>query len=174
MFYYFKQLYLQYFLLTKLILTPTNLQIMTDNQKINEEIRNYKLFKIQRIRTKIQNYSEILSDIEQFKKSHFATNALSYFNYIAPVIMLFLISKNSSEPNGNYEGFLYFILLIFIINAVYQSYHNVLLRKKFGDFEEKVKDTIDHFQSESEKQITNYEFFIEELQKEETRFRTYK
>lgn len=112
---------------------------MTDNQRINEEIRNYKLFKIQRIRTKIQNYSEILSDIEQFKKSHFATNALSYFNYVAPVIMLFLISKNSSEPNGNYEGFLYFILLLFIINAVYQSHHNVLLRKNLEILKKKLK-----------------------------------
>lgn len=142
---------------------------MTDHQKINEEIRNYKLYKIQRINTKIQNYTEVLNDIKQSQKSHLAAKLLSYFNYFAPIIMLVLIIKNNNEPDGNYEIYLYLILFVFIANSLYLSYHNILLRNKFKSFETKVQETIDHFQSESEKHKTNYEFFIEELQKEEIR-----
>ena len=147
---------------------------MTDTDKINEEIRNYKLFKVQRLNTKVQKYSEILAEIKQFKKTNFINNILSYFNFIAPIIILYLLFNYKNDINGNYEGFLYLMLFIFTANSIHQSYLNIILRKKFSSFEDQILETVDHYKSESEKQINNYEFFVEELHDERLRLKKFK
>jgi len=44
---------------------------MTEIEKINEELRNYKLFKIQRINTREQEFTELRDDLTRIKKNHY-------------------------------------------------------------------------------------------------------
>ncbi|MCG9793324.1 hypothetical protein [Flavobacterium algicola] len=145
---------------------------MTDTEKINEEIRNYKLFKIQRLNTKVQKYSELLTDIGQFKKSDRSHKIGTYICFAVP-FLLFLIANNNSSQNDSQQGLILFTLFIFVGNSIFQFSRNSDLRKKLYSYEDNVKETVEHFKNESEQQILNYESFVEELHTKNSKYKNF-
>jgi len=147
---------------------------MTDIEQIDDELRNYKLFKIQKSNTKIQKYSEIHDDLKKSKKFNSFYNMLSYINYVIIIFFIFLLLGHLMDLNTNNEKYLYLLLLVILSISAFQSFQNIILRKKFSSFEKSIIETIDHFKDESEKQKSNYEFFIEKLQETELKLKKFK
>lgn len=61
---------------------------MTETEKINEELRNYKLFKIQRINTREQEFSEFRKDLLAIRKNEVLNYIIASINVLS---ILFLI-----------------------------------------------------------------------------------
>lgn len=70
---------------------------MTEIEKINEELRNYKLFKIQRINTKQQQFNELKNDLFSIQKNEIATYMLSALNIIAIISLVYYLIKSIND-----------------------------------------------------------------------------
>jgi hypothetical protein len=56
---------------------------MTETEKINEELRNYKLFKIQRINTREQEFSEFRKDLLAIRKNEVLNYIIASINVLS-------------------------------------------------------------------------------------------
>ena len=70
---------------------------MTEIEKINEELRNYKLFKIQRINTKQQQFNELKNDLFSIQKNEIITYMLSASNIIAIISLVYYLIKSIND-----------------------------------------------------------------------------
>ena len=136
---------------------------MTEIEKINEELRNYKLFKIQRINTKQQQFNELKNDLFSIQKNEIITYMLSALNIIAIISLVYYLIKSINDELF-FEVNKEIILLNFVIILVLSIYfttklilNNIALKKHIKSCEE----AVNYFSNESEKLKSIYENYVD-------------
>ena len=165
-------------------------------QKIEEEIRQYKLYKIQIIEQKIRGYQDVFDKIKESVVIKFTKNATSNIIWIVLTIiaiMLFLVGVillfpgqviSYLEDNGDLLSeikvdsiqvfmpfFGYFIItisLFFEIIAVLLR-KNVRKRNTIFDLSLLLKDVINYMKENNKEEKKKYEYFVDSIAEIENR-----
>ena len=72
---------------------------MNEIDRINDELRNYKLFKIQRVNTRKQEFDEIKSQILKTTKNELIDYFIIFINFIAVPYLLYNVIKSFDDRN---------------------------------------------------------------------------
>ena len=67
---------------------------MTEIDKINEDLRNYKLFKIQRINAREQQFSALKKELTTIKKNEVISYLLAAGNILCIIVLIYSIIKS--------------------------------------------------------------------------------
>jgi hypothetical protein len=136
---------------------------MTETEKINEELRNYKLFKIQRINTREQEFSEFKKDLLNILKNEIFNYILASMNFLLILFLIYNAVRSYINPDFYVMNF-EIIVLNFILTlclSLYLTYkfiiYNVQLKKHIRTTENAVK----YFAGESENLKSIYENYVE-------------
>ena len=129
---------------------------MTEIEKINEELRNYKLFKIQRLKAKEIEFTEIKNDLVKIKKSEILNLSIVFLNVISIIFLVYNIS-NSSTITGE----LLLNIFISIILSIYLTYIYVNYNFKLKKHIKKSENAILYFSQEGEILKSNYENYVD-------------
>ena len=136
---------------------------MTETEKINEELRNYKLFKIQRINTREQEFSEFKKDLLNILKNEIFNYILASMNFLLILFLIYNAVRSYINPDFYVMNF-EIIVLNFILTlclSLYLTYkfiiYNVQLKKHIRTTENAVK----YFAGESENLKSMYENYVE-------------
>ena len=136
---------------------------MTETEKINEELRDYKLFKIQRINTREQEFSEFKKDLLNILKNEIFNYILASMNFLLILFLIYNAVRSYINPDFYVMNF-EIIVLNFILTlclSLYLTYkfiiYNVQLKKHIRTTENAVK----YFAGESENLKSIYENYVE-------------
>ncbi|MBN9336304.1 MAG: hypothetical protein J0I88_00405 [Chryseobacterium sp.] len=136
---------------------------MTETEKINEELRNYKLFKIQRINTREQEFSEFRKDLLAIRKNEVLNYIIASINVLS-ILFLIYNAVRSYLSSYFYEINWEIIVSNFILTLCLSAYltykfiiYNVMLKKHIRITENAVK----YFAGESENLKSIYENYVE-------------
>lgn len=135
---------------------------MTDIEKINEELRNYKLFKIQRLNTRETEFNELKNDLVKIKKNEILNLLIGFLNIIS--IIFFIYTFYNSYTNQVVFKITDILIINFIIIIVLSLY----LTYKFFNYTYKLKKYIktsenatNYFSNESDKLKGIYENYVD-------------
>lgn len=136
---------------------------MTDIEKINEELRNYKLFKIQRINVKIQQFSELKSDFTKIKKYEYFNYSISLINIVAIIFLTYLVIKSYFETDyySVNESLIIFVATIVVIFSIYLAVKNIFYIWKLRKYVSASENAVNHFRSESDNLKSTYESYVD-------------
>lgn len=136
---------------------------MNEIEKLNEEIRNYKLFKIQRSNTRIQKFSEFKSDLIEIKKNEILNYIVGVINIISVIFLVY----NAINSYLNHDFFIINKSLIFInffltlFLSIFLTFKLFYYNFKLVKHTNSVDDAVKYFSSESENLKSVYENYIE-------------
>lgn len=136
---------------------------MTDIDKINEELRNYKLFKIQRINTREQEFRELKNDLDKNRRDELLIYVLSTINVISIVFFLYSIFKiceNKAYFNQNKELIIINFVLIITL-SIYFTLRSIKLSNSLKKHTKTAENAIQYFSNESEKLKVVYENYVD-------------
>lgn len=136
---------------------------MTDIDKINEELRNYKLFKIQRINTREQEFRELKNDLDKNRRDELLIYILSTINVISIVFLLYSILKiceNKAYFNQNKELIIVNFALIITL-SIYFTLRSIKFSNSLKKHTKTTENAIQYFSNESEKLKVVYENYVD-------------
>ncbi|MDO5606907.1 MAG: hypothetical protein Q4G08_00475 [Capnocytophaga sp.] len=136
---------------------------MTEIDKINEELRNYKLFKIQRINVKEKEFSELKKDLLKIQRNEILSYVIATLNLLAVIFLIYNIVKSISNPDFYQLNKELIIINFFIITvlSVYFTIAYLLTTKALKKHIKSSENAVAYFASESEKLKAIYENYIE-------------
>ena len=131
---------------------------MNDIEKINEELRNFKLYKIQRANTRRQEFEEVKVEIQK-------TNKDQLFNYFMVLVhftsILYLVKSflydDSKDTNSVILGV---NILIVFASSLYVLYQLVRYIKNLKKQLKTVENGIQYFSTEIEVLKSDYEIYV--------------
>lgn len=135
---------------------------MNEIEKINDELRNYKLFKIQRANTRKQEFEEVKYQILKTKKGELFHYFIVFINLIFTSHLLYNLFKSYQDKNF-YElnKLIIFIdLIVVIVASLITSYKLIIYSINFKAQLISVEKAIQHFSNESEVLKGEYETFV--------------
>lgn len=135
---------------------------MTDIDKINEELRNYKLYQIQRLNTREAEFSELKSDLTTIKKNEIF-NLIVVFINAASISFLFYSIFKANLNFGKIEvtAELVISFSITILLSIYLSYKFVVYNRKLKTHIESAENAVEYFSGESDKLKAIYENYVD-------------
>lgn len=136
---------------------------MTDIERINEELRNYKLFKIQRINTREQEFRELKNDLDKNRRDELLIYILSTINVISIVFLLYSILKicqNKAYFNQNKELIIVNFALIITL-SIYFTLRSIKFSNSLKKHTKTTENAIQYFSNESEKLKVVYENYVD-------------
>lgn len=136
---------------------------MTDIEKVNEELRNYKLFKIQRILTREQEFSQCKNDLVVIRKNEVFTYILHIINIIAVIFLCYCFYHIFIEKDDikKYAEVIIANTIIVLILAIYFIVRYMKLNKSLQQHIGAVDRGIQYFSNEAEKLKSNYENYVD-------------
>ncbi len=141
----------------------TNYQIMNETERINEDLRQYKLFKIKRVNTHEQKFKELKNDFVKIQKNEILNYLIAFLNMAVIVISLYNLFKlftvsNYFDSNSEVVIFNIFSILVFSLFLTYKFWNFNLKLKKYIKTAENAQS---YFQNESENLRSNYENYVD-------------
>ena len=137
--------------------------MMTDIDKINEELRNYKLFKIQRINTREQEFKELKNDLSRIQKNEVINYIVCTVNIISILLLIYYIIKSALDFN-----FLELNKDIIIVNfivciclSLFLTYKFIINSTKLKRHIKATESAVQYFANESEKLKSIYENYVD-------------
>ncbi|WP_378104982.1 hypothetical protein [Chryseobacterium sp. sg2396] len=135
---------------------------MNETERIDEDLRQYKLFKIQRANTHSQKFRELKKDFAAIQKNEILNYMIAFSNIIIAVfstVTIFRLITVKNYFNENKELIFANVILVFLFS--------LFLTYKFWDFNTKLKkykkiagDAENHFEKESEILRSVYEGYV--------------
>ena len=135
---------------------------MNEIEKINDELRNYKLFKIQRANTRKQEFEEIKDQILKTKKGELFDYFTVFINLIFTSYLFYNLFKSYQDKNF-YEVnklIIFIDLIVVIVASLITSYKLIIYILRFKAQLVSVEKAIQHFSNESEVLKGEYETFV--------------
>lgn len=136
---------------------------MSETDKINEELRNYKLFKIQRINTKIQEFSELKQDLKTIRKREILNYLVAFLNVLA--IGFFTYNCFKSYLDSYYleinKSLIISNLILVLLLSLFLTYQFVMYNVKLKKHIRSSENAVRYFENESEKLKSIYENYVE-------------
>ncbi|GEM_PF-1614422 len=146
---------------------------MIDNEKTHDEIRNYKLFKIQQLRTREHEFSILTKDLEALNKKqyiHLAVCAIGIFT----VIYLIYATVKSMLDSAYFDISKKYIIIAFILCVIISCFLGFQLIRLVIALQKHLKTAsaaVQYFTNETDKARLDYENYVENyLQKHKSRF----
>ena len=141
----------------------TNYQIMNETERINEDLRQYKLFKIKRVNTHEQKFKELKNDFVKIQKNEILNYLIAFLNMAVIVLSLYNLFKlftvsNYFDSNSEVVIFNIFSILVFSLFLTYKFWNFNLKIKKYIKTAENAQS---YFQNESENLRSNYENYVD-------------
>lgn len=138
-------------------------KIMNETERINEDLRQYKLFKIQRVNTHEQKFKELKNDFVKIQKNEILNYLIAFLNMAVIVLSLYNLFKlftvsNYFDSNSELVIFNIFSILIFSLFLTYKFWNFNLKLKKYIKTAENAQS---YFQNESENLRSNYENYVD-------------
>ncbi|MDN4014130.1 MULTISPECIES: hypothetical protein [Chryseobacterium] len=136
---------------------------MNETERINEDLRQYKLFKIQRVNTHEQKFKELKNDFVKIQKNEILNYLIAFLNMAVIVLSLYNLFKlftvsNYFDSNSELVIFNIFSILIFSLFLTYKFWNFNLKLKKYIKTAENAQS---YFQNESENLRSNYENYVD-------------
>ena len=136
---------------------------MTENDRINEELRNYKLFKIQRMNVKEQQFKTFTAELQHIRKFEILNYILCTLH--AVIIGLLVYQTISALWNVNYlRNHLLEILLTLLGIVVFGIFHLIVIVRynlKLKKYITETDNAARYFAQESEILKSNYEQYVD-------------
>ena len=131
---------------------------MNDIEKINEELRNFKLYKIQRANTRRQEFEEVKVEIQQ-------TNKDQLFNYFMVLVhftsILYLVKSFLYDDYKDTNSVILGVnILIVFASFLYVLYQLVRYIKNIKKQLKTVENGIQYFSTEIEVLKSDYEIYV--------------
>lgn len=135
---------------------------MNEIEKINDELRNYKLFKIQRANTRKQEFDEVKSQIFKTKKHELLNYFFVLINLLSIPFLIYNLLKSLYEINFYDTNKTIIILNFFLVvlTSLFISYKLVVYIKTLKQQLSIVENAIHHFSNESEVLKAEYETYV--------------
>jgi uncharacterized protein with PQ loop repeat len=135
---------------------------MNEIEKINDELRNYKLFKIQRANTRKQEFDEVKNQIFKTKKHELLNYFFVLINLLSIPFLIYNILKSLYEINYYDTNKTIIILNFFLVvlTSLFISYKLVVYIKTLKQQLSIVENAIHHFSNESEVLKGEYETYV--------------
>jgi hypothetical protein len=135
---------------------------MNEIEKINDELRNYKLFKIQRANTRKQEFDEVKDQIFHTKKHELLNYFIVFINLISILFLIYNISKSLYDIHFYDTNKAIIILNFFlvIVTSLLISYKLIIYIKTLKKQLTIVENAIHHFSNESEVLKGEYETYV--------------
>ena len=136
---------------------------MTETDNINEEIRNYKLFKIQRMNAKEQQFSEFQKDLIYIRQNEIFNYLIASLNVIAVLFLVYNSIKSFSD-HGYYEKTIELIwgnFITVILLSIFLTYKFILYNLKLKKHIKTVDGAVSYFAGESNILKSIYENYVE-------------
>ncbi|WP_185147261.1 hypothetical protein [Chryseobacterium binzhouense] len=136
---------------------------MTETDNINEEIRNYKLFKIQRMNAKEQQFSEFQKDLIHIRQNEIFNYLIASLNVIAVLFLVYNSIKSYSD-HGYYEKTIELIwgnFITVILLSIFLTYKFILYNLKLKKHIKTVDGAVSYFAGESNILKSIYENYVE-------------
>ena len=136
---------------------------MTEIDKINEELRNYKLFKIQRINTREQQFSELRKELISIKKNEIVSYILATINIFGIIFLIYNIIKVMNDKiflEVNFE----MITANFTVVLILSTYFTISYIITLNNLKKHIKSSeyaVNYFANESEKLKSVYENYVD-------------
>ena len=110
-------------------------KIMNETERINEDLRQYKLFKIQRVNTHEQKFKELKNDFVIIQKNEILNYLIAFLNMAVIVLSLYNLFKlftvsNYFDSNSELVIFNIFSILIFSLFLTYKFWNFIILNLK--------------------------------------------
>lgn len=140
---------------------------MNEIDKINEELRNYKLFKIQRVTTRIQEFDEIKSQILKTIKNEILNYFILSINLIAIAFLIYNIVKSFQQPDYFSTNTTIIVLnfILVIAASIYTSIKLFVYIKRIKMQLTATENAIQHFSTDIEVLKAEYETYVNEYLK---------
>jgi hypothetical protein len=108
---------------------------MNETERINEDLRQYKLFKIQRVNTHEQKFKELKNDFVIIQKNEILNYLIAFLNMAVIVLSLYNLFKlftvsNYFDSNSELVIFNIFSILIFSLFLTYKFWNFIILNLK--------------------------------------------
>lgn len=136
---------------------------MNETERINEDLRQYKLFKIKRVNTHEQKFKELKNDFVKIQKNEILNYLIAFLNMAVIVLSLYNLFKlftvsNYFDSNSELVIFNIFSILVFSLFLTYKFWNFNLKLKKYIKTAENAQS---YFQNESENLRSNYENYVD-------------
>ncbi|OVE55915.1 hypothetical protein [Chryseobacterium mucoviscidosis] len=136
---------------------------MNETERINEDLRQYKLFKIKRVNTHEQKFKELKNDFVKIQKNEILNYLIAFLNMAVIVLSLYNLFKlftvsNYFDSNLEVVIFNIFSILVFSLFLTYKFWNFNLKLKKYIKTAENAQS---YFQNESENLRSNYENYVD-------------
>lgn len=136
---------------------------MNETERINEDLRQYKLFKIQRVNTHEQKFKELKNDFIKIQENEILNYLIAFLNIAVIVLSLYNLFKlftvsNYFDSNSELVIFNIFSILVFSLFLTYKFWNFNLKLKKYIKTAENAQS---YFQNESENLRSNYENYVD-------------
>ena len=140
---------------------------MNEIDKINEELRNYKLFKIQRVTTRKQEFDEVKSQILKTIGNEILNYFILFINFIAIAFLIYNIVK-SFQQTDYFSTNTTIIVLNFILVlglSIYTSIKLFVYSKRIKMQLTATENAIQHLSTDIEVLKAEYETYVNEYLK---------
>ncbi|WP_405383768.1 hypothetical protein [Maribacter sp. LLG6340-A2] len=143
---------------------------MTEIDKINEELRNYKLYKIQRLNVKETEFNELKNDLIKIKKNEVINLLISFLNIISIFLFLkVLYNSNLNQTSLKISNELILNFAIIIILSIYLTYRFIKYNFKLKKYIKTSEKAINYFSNESNNLKSIYENYVDNYLEEFSR-----
>ncbi len=136
---------------------------MTEIEKINEEIRNYKLFKIQRMDAREQQFSELRNDLIKIRKNEIINYLVAFLNILAVLFLIYNAIRSLVDKayfQNSYE-LIYGNFITVIVLSLFLTYKFVSYNLKLKKHIKSVDGAVSYFAGESNILKSVYENYVE-------------
>ncbi len=136
---------------------------MTEIEKINEEIRNYKLFKIQRMNVREQQFSEFKKDLIKIRKNEIINYLVAFLHVIAVSFLIYNTIKSLSDKVYFEKSFELILgnFITVIVLSLFFTYKFVSYNLKLKKHIKSVDGAVSYFAGESNILKSVYENYVE-------------
>ena len=135
---------------------------MNEIEKINDELRNNKLFKIQLANTRKQEFDEVKDQILQTNKDQLLNYLIVLINFISIPYLIYNVAKSFQDINfyDTNKAIIFINFFIVIAASLFTSYKLVSYSKSLKKQLSTVENAIQHFSSEIEVLKAEYEVYV--------------
>lgn len=135
---------------------------MSEIDKINEELRNYKLFKIQRLNLKESEFNELKNDLVKIKKNEIINLLISFINIISIILFLYVLyNSNVNQISFKISNELIINFAIIIFLSLYLTYRFINYNFKLKKYIKTSEKAINYFSNESDNLKSIYENYVD-------------
>tara|TARA_R110000744_G_scaffold68927_1_gene140125 strand:- start:738 stop:1178 length:441 start_codon:yes stop_codon:yes gene_type:complete len=135
---------------------------MSEIDKINEELRNYKLFKIQRLNLKESEFNELKNDLIKIKKNEIINLLISLINIISIILFLYVLyNSNVNQISFKISNELIINFAIIIFLSLYLTYRFINYNFKLKKYIKTSEKAINYFSNESDNLKSIYENYVD-------------